>query len=294
MAGSRDSRWLASTPLFMLCVLLASCAVPSRIDTGSMSFSDTPLVGKVVWNDLVTDDLAAARRFYEGLFGWTFEETTGPAGSEYVIARSGSMLVAGLVPVAPSAAGTELSRWLPYVSVPDVDAAVARATAAGGRVAVGPLDVGMGRVAAIVDPQGAVIGLARSRIGDPDDATTAPALGRKVWTELLSNDPAASAGFYDAVVGYQPRTITRRGGEYTMLSSGGIDRAGILRNPTGDWSPVWLTSFGVADAAAAASKAASLGGTVLLAPLADLREGTMAVVSDPSGAILVLQETGKN
>jgi len=277
----------------VLSMLLASCAVSTRIDTGSMSFSDTPLTGKVVWNDLITDDLAAARRFYGGMFGWTFDETRGPAGNDYLIARSGSLPVAGMVPVAPGSGGAKLSRWLPYVSVGDVDAAVNRATAAGATVAVGPRDVGLGQVAAIIDPQGAVIGIARSNLGDPDDATTAPGLGRKVWTELLSNDPAASARFYEAVVGYQARTIARRGGEYTLLSGGGVDRAGILANPTGDWSPVWLTSFGVADASKAAALAASLGGTVLLAPSADLREGGMAVVSDPSGAILVLQELGK-
>jgi predicted enzyme related to lactoylglutathione lyase len=277
----------------VLSMLLASCAVSTRIDTGSMSFSDTPLTGKVVWNDLITDDLAAARRFYGGLFGWTFDETSGPAGNDYLIARSGSLPVAGMVPVAPGSGGAKLSRWLPYVSVGDVDAAVNRATAAGATVAVGPRDVGLGQVAALIDPQGAVIGIARSNLGDPDDATTAPGLGRKVWTELLSNDPAASARFYEAVVGYQARTIARRGGEYTLLSGGGVDRAGILANPTGDWSPVWLTSFGVADASKAAALAASLGGTVLLAPSADLREGGMAVVSDPSGAILVLQELGK-
>ena len=287
-----NHRWVAMLAATAVALSTASCAVPSRIDPGGMSFSEAPLVGKVVWNDLVTDDLVAARRFYGGLFGWTFEQTTGPAGNEYVIARSGSLPVAGMVSVAKASGGAELSRWLPYVSVLDVDAAVSRATSAGGRVAVGPRPVPLGRVAAIIDPQGAVIGLARSRIGDPDDATTAGGPGRKLWTELLSNDPAASAGFYDTVVGYQSRTITRRGGEYTLLSSGGVDRAGILRNPTDGWSPAWLTSFGVADAAAAAAKAESLGGKVLVPASPGLREGSMAIVADPAGAIVVLQEVG--
>ena len=129
-------------------------------------------------------------------------------------------------------------------------------------------DVALGRVAAIIDPEGAVIGLARSEIGDPDDVTTAPGTGRRIWTELISNDPEKSAAFYDTVVGYEARRIDRRGGEYTLLSSGGADRAGILRNPTDAWSPVWLTSFGVADAATAVAKAESLGGTVHAFPYA--------------------------
>jgi len=257
-----------------------------------MSFSETPLLGKVVWSDLITDDVDAARRFYGGLLGWDFEETTLSMGRKYVIARSGSAIVAGFVPVAQREDGAEISRWLPYVSVADVDAAVATATAGGASVAVGARNVALGRVAAIIDPEGAVVGLARSRIGDPDDDSTAPGAGRRVWTELLSDDPAAAAAFYDSVAGYDVRTISRRGGEYTLLSSGGVDRAGILRNPTDGWSSVWLTSFGVPDAVAAASRAEALGGRLLLAPSPEVRDGKMAIVSDPSGAIVVLQQVG--
>jgi len=269
--------------------LLAACAGTSRIDTSGMSFSKDPLIGKVVWNDLITDDIAAARRFYGGMFGWTFEDTKGAGGGDYVLARSGSTYVAGLVPAKPRE-GQEISRWLPYVSVADVDAAVAKAYSAGGVIVASARDVGIGRVAAVLDAEGALIGLARSSIGDPDDATTAPAKGRVVATELLSNDPAAAVNFYNSVVGYQGRTIERRGGQYTILSAHGVDRAGILRNPTGSWSPVWLTSIGVADAAAAAQRAESLGGKTLLPASPALRENTMAIVADPSGAILVLQQ----
>jgi len=255
-----------------------------------MSFSDEPLVGKFVWFDLITDDADAARRFYGGLFGWTFETSKGPGGADYLIARDGNVYVAGIVTRADPSDGTEYSRWLPYVSVADVDASVERVRAGGGRVVVSPLDVRLGRVAAIVDPEGAALGLARSTIGDPDDATTAGAPGRVVWTELLATDDSAAAAFYEAVVGYAVATVERRGGEYAMLRAGGVDRAGILRNPT-DWEPQWLTSFGVEDPAAAARRAAALGGRVLLEPTPEVREGTMALVTDPSGAVLALQKS---
>jgi len=276
--------------LLALCAVLVACAMPSRLDTSAMSFSEEPLVGKIVWLDLITHDLEASRRFYTGLFGWTFEETAGPIGGKYLVARSGEIYVAGMLLAERPADEANLSRWLPYASVPDVDAAAARAASLGGRVAVEPRGVALGRVAAIVDPQGAVIGLARSSVGDPDDATTRPAVGRRVWTELLSDDPSASADFYAAVVGFEVRRIERRGGEYTVLVGDGRDRAGILANPTEDWSPVWLTSFGVQDAGIAASRAEALGGRVLLDPSDEVRGGTMAIVADPSGAVLVLQE----
>jgi predicted enzyme related to lactoylglutathione lyase len=274
--------------VLVLIVVLSSCT-SSAPDLAEMSFSDEPLIGKFVWYDLITDDAEAARRFYTGLFGWEFEKSTSPRGGDYYLARDGGVYVGGIVPVTEPPDGAELSRWLPYVSVADVDDAVERTRSNGGRVVVSPLDVRLGRVAAIVDPEGAAIGLARSDIGDPDDATTAGGPGRVLWSELLAADDAAAAAFYRAVVGYDVRVVERRGGEYTLLTSDGRDRAGIFPNPT-DWKPQWITHFGVADPAAAAARAESLGGEVLLEPTAEVRDGTIAIVTDPSGAVLVLRK----
>jgi hypothetical protein len=279
-------------PFAVLGLVISSGSAPAaKVDTSRMSFSPTPLVGKVIWNDLITDDLDAARDFYGALFGWTFEHSSGK-GKRYVLARSGNVYVAGIVEVRAEKGATKMSRWLPYVSVADVDGSLAKASVAGARIAVAAQNVNFGRVAAIVDPQGAVIGLARSSIGDPDDATTAPGLGRVVWTELIANDPAAAARFYAEVVGYEASTIPRRGGQYTMLAHGGSNRTGLLKNPT-DAAPVWLTYFGVDDAVAAEGRVEALGGAVVVRASPQLREGTMALVTDPTGALLVLQKVAQ-
>jgi predicted enzyme related to lactoylglutathione lyase len=118
---------------------------------------------------------------------------------------------------------------------------------------------------------------------------TAAAPGRPIWSELLSNDPGAAADFYRSVVGYDVRRVERRGGEYTFLAAAGKDRAGILENPSTEWKPVWLTYFGVEDPAAAAVRAKALGGRIVVEASPEIREGSMAVVADPSGAVLVLQ-----
>ena len=102
----------------------------------------------------------------------------------------------------------------------------------------------------------------------------------------LGMQKAAKAGLHLAAVG-QLFHLEDLPSDPAQFPSG---LAGILRNPTDRWSPVWLTYFGVADPAASAARAASLGGKVLLPVSPEVREGTMAVVQDPSGAILVLQK----
>jgi predicted enzyme related to lactoylglutathione lyase len=272
-----------------LTAAVLGCTSSTGPDLSQMSFSDEPLIGKFVWYDLITDDAEAARTFYSGLFGWSFDRREGPGGNDYFLAHDDGRFIAGMVAVEQPPDGSEHSRWLPYVSVADVDASTSRSRGEGGRVVVEPLDVRLGRVSAIVDPEGAAIGLARSAIGDPDDETTAGGPGRIVWAELLADDDAAAAAFYRTVIGCETRTIDRRGGRYTLLVGGGTDRAGIFPNPT-DWDPQWITHFGVADPAVAAARAEELGGTVLLAPTPEVREGSIAIVSDPSGAVLVLSK----
>jgi len=274
----------------MIAAGVSACTTAANLDVGGMTFTDDPLLGKVVWHDLITEDIDAARKFYGGLFGWTFDELKGARGQDYAIAKSGNIYVAGLVSIERPADGTKFSRWLPYISVQDVDAAVTRGVEAGATVAASARNVKLGRVAALVDPQGAVIGLARTSIGDPDDKTTAAAPGRPVWNELLADDTAAATSFYEALGKYDSRVVDRPNGKYTLFGRDGVNRAGMMKKPPVEEPPVWLTFFGVADPAAAAQKAASLGGSVLLEPAADVRGGTVAVVTDPSGAILVLQE----
>lgn len=286
--GSRTIHGMSLAATFL--VIAVGCTSTALIDDSGMSFSREPLIGKIVWTDLITDDLDAARAFYGALFGWTFEDAGRRHGQRYLIARANDVYVGGILEVGERAERKSLSRWLPYVSVDDVDVAVQRTTSSGGRVAVAPTNVGIGRVAAIIDPEGAVIGLARSRVGDPEDASTAPAVGRIVWTELLANDPMAAAKFYAAVVGYDPRTVTRRGGEYTWLTHHDAQRAGVFKNPSTTADPSWLTYFAVDDVVAATARVLELGGTVVLPPSATLREGTIAVVIDPTGAVLVLQK----
>lgn len=275
-------------PLALLFAGLPACGTTGVERAAGLSLSDTPLNGKFVWHDLMSDDVERTRRFYGGLLGWSFEDTTHPNGGDYTLISKDGRYIGGIVPL-DDPAGVEYSRWLGYLSVPDVDASAAMTRQAGGEVVAGPLDVsGIGRAAAIRDPQGAVVGLLRSERGDPDDSVE-PAAGHVVWNELLASDAGYAAAFYGMITGAQVKTVSRRGGKYTLLRAQDRDRAGIMTRPADDIDPLWLTHFAVADPAAAAARAAELGGEVLLPPSPEFRDGSTAVVVDPTGAILALR-----
>lgn len=269
---------------------ITACASTTTSLMSGMSLSEEPLTGKFIWHDLVTTDLEADKRFYSGLFGWTYEQRRGPNGNPYTLAKSGDRFVAGMVVEQRPKDGSDISRWLGYLSVPNLGLAVKQNGTAGGSTVVERLDISdFVRVAAIIDPQGAVLGLAQSSIDDPDDSHAGKP-GRVVWDELLASDPAAAARFYKALAGYKVNMQQRNGGEYTLLIADGVKRAGILENPLDGVEPLWLTYFGVQDVKATAAKVSGLGGRVLLAPAAHIRDGKLALVVDPSGALLALQQ----
>jgi predicted enzyme related to lactoylglutathione lyase len=111
--------------------------------------------GAMSWNELATPDLDASARFYSELFGWTFEEVEGTGMPYRMIKNADGNTNGGMRPAAES----EPPYWLVYFGTDDIDAAVARAAEHGGTVLMGPMDIGMGKIAAVQDPQGAVFAL---------------------------------------------------------------------------------------------------------------------------------------
>ena len=118
---------------------------------------DVPAQGGVfVWDELGTQDVEGAASFYGAVFGWTTEEMGAEYGG-YRIFKSGETQVGGLMKM-PDASMP--SQWVPYVHADDVDATVAKAKELGASAVVEGMDVpGVGRVAVLVDPQGAAFGL---------------------------------------------------------------------------------------------------------------------------------------
>ena len=49
--------------------------------------------------------------------------------------------------------------WLPYVSVANCDESTAKAVQLGAQICAPPMDISVGRISVLKDPQGAVFGL---------------------------------------------------------------------------------------------------------------------------------------
>jgi len=111
------------------------------------------------WNELMTDDPEASADFYSGLFGWTAETMDMGQGREYTFFKLGDRPAGGMMQLPPEARGMSPS-WMAYVTVEDLSAAVARAKELGAEICKDITIVpGMGSLAIINDPQGAMLGL---------------------------------------------------------------------------------------------------------------------------------------
>ncbi len=114
-------------------------------------------VGKVIFAELVTPDLAAAKQFYGGLFGWTFSDIQS-GKAEYAVASLEDHPVAGLIHKEFSSAKRGQPAWLSFIAVRDVDATKNIAVQHGARVLFAPHSIpDRGRQAVLADPQGAVL-----------------------------------------------------------------------------------------------------------------------------------------
>lgn len=114
-------------------------------------FSPTE-VQRCAWNELVTTDLAAARRFYPQQFGWELGDVMpmGPMGDYQFIHQDGQMIGAMFAPPDRQPA------WRFCFRVENLDRSIEAVRAGGGEILFGPTEVpGGGMIIQATDPQGA-------------------------------------------------------------------------------------------------------------------------------------------
>ncbi|HWU92774.1 MAG TPA: VOC family protein [Sphingomicrobium sp.] len=109
-------------------------------------------VQRCAWNELVTTDLDAARRFYPEQFGWTLGDVMpmGPMGDYQFILQDGVMIGAMFAPPERQPA------WRFCFRVDNLGRSVDAIRAGGGEILAGPMQLpDGGTIVQATDPQGA-------------------------------------------------------------------------------------------------------------------------------------------
>lgn len=252
-----------------------------------MTATVTHTLGKFVWRELFTPDVEAAKAFYGGVFGWSWN--TMPMGDEgdYTLCVLGEKNVGGIMDLAhiPGEHGIP-PHWSLYASVEDVDRAAAKAVELGGKQLNDCSDIpGVGRFASIQDPRGAMLNLFRASNGDGEDRE--PGVGEFCWEHLNTSDPAAAVPFYTEVVGWGTQAFGPM--SFFTREAGTKPVAVVSQVPVGV-QPHWLTYVKVDDLAATNDKVRALGGTVIEERITVPGKGSFALLQDPFGAFFMTSQ----
>ena len=114
-------------------------------------------IGRIGWNELLAADLDREFAFYCELFGWQKADGEPDAVAGYRAFSAGSVVIGGAFKKRPD---EPVPFWLFYLNVEDIDAAVERVRAGGGKAFRNEAELLGGlSVARCVDPQGAAFAL---------------------------------------------------------------------------------------------------------------------------------------
>ena len=114
--------------------------------------------GHIVWNELNTRNIRGAQLFSGKMMGWTFEAMPMPEGT-YWVAKMNDDMVGGLFDISNPMFEGVPEHWFTYIEVDNVDRRLEGIVAAGGTIKRPAWDIpGIGRVAIVADPGGAVQG----------------------------------------------------------------------------------------------------------------------------------------
>ena len=115
--------------------------------------------GSIVWTDLTVEKAPAIADFYQSVAGWQPQEVDVGDYADFNMSLPGGKPVAGICHAKGQNANLP-PQWLIYIVVENLDTSISECWAKGGRVLIGPKNVGQDeRFCVIKDPAGAVAAL---------------------------------------------------------------------------------------------------------------------------------------
>jgi predicted enzyme related to lactoylglutathione lyase len=255
-----------------------------------MAVAASTLLGRPLWYELMTTDMAGAEKFYRAVLGWSATPFGSSPQPYTVFNRTGEVPVAGVM-TKPSDVDAP-PFWAMYVGVPRLEEAAAHVTRLGGGECSPAIEVPtVGRMQMMRDPQGATF-----YIYEPASAEQRPEgpaeIGEASWHELMTTDAPAAMAFYREAFGWEPSEAMDMGelGKYQMFNRPHGMIGGMMNKPRemAHVPPHWQIYFRVPDIHAAVERITANGGRILNGPM-EVPGGDMIVnAMDPQGAAFSL------
>jgi predicted enzyme related to lactoylglutathione lyase len=143
---------------------------------------------------------------------------------------------------------------------------------------------GRGSGILLADPGGAHFLVLNAGDGDPKDHP--PMIGDWLWDETWTLQAERDASFYKELIPYE-RVLKGEG--YSVLINEGKWRAGVRNIWEEAFAGRWVPVVRVEDPLAMTNRVEELGGKVWIPPEDEQRGKGTLLISDPAGALLILQ-----
>ncbi len=117
----------------------------------------------LIWNELLTHDVDASVAFYTKTFGWSVEKMD-MGGFDYYVLNNGDRAAGGIMQAPDPKMETN---WTVNFNIEDLDRALGVVKQHGGQLLMEPTDSPMGKIASVLDPQGAYFTLIQANQYDP-------------------------------------------------------------------------------------------------------------------------------
>jgi predicted enzyme related to lactoylglutathione lyase len=248
-----------------------------------------------IWYELMTTNPDAAAEFYGSVVGWSVSAQPSPeaGGMDYrVIQRADGGLAGGVLRLTEEMqSGGARPCWMPYLYTPDVDAKVAAIEEEGGKSLMPAMELPVGRIAMVADPQDIPIYIMtpvppEGKEDKVSDVFSETEVQRVRWNELASPDQNASMDFYARHFGFEFNEKMSMGemGDYCFIHHHGA-RLGAVAPLMNEQQPaMWLFYFGVPSIADAKTRIEAGGGQVMMGPMEVPGGEWIVIANDPQGA----------
>jgi len=248
--------------------------------------TDSAVLGRILWYELLTNDMKAAEKFYTAVVGWTMKPFEGSPQPYDMWTRAGDVPVGGVMTIPQ---GMNFPpHWGMYVGVHKLEDAVAKIERLGGSALSDVIEVPtVGRMRTMKDPQGAAFSVYEPA-SPPQQPEAEPQIGDTSWHELYTTDAVAALKFYSELFGWsetKPPLDMGPMGRYHIFGRK-FDLGGVMNKPAhmAQAPPHWGFYFRVPDVNAGGERVKANGGQVLNGPMEVPGGDWIVNCVDPQGA----------